>query len=317
MNELRPLTAVIIPTVGPVARLERCLGSIAVQTLPFTRVVVVHDAGPEDLEGELNLRDSVEVLSLPQRMGFAGAANAGIRWALEDPGVTAVALVNDDVRLGKGWHQAAFAALTVRHDVAACATVVLQSRDPERLESAGIQWSPGAVADNRGHGDAAPAVDAPIEDVWGAPASAALFRRSLFDRVGLFDESFIAYQEDVELALRARLHGLGCVLAPAARAEHDGFGSNRPFPWGGTWADFYNARNRISLLLTTLPAAAWRSEWRLIFLRHLQAALRAAGEGRLAAVWLGAAHALWRIPSSLRRRRRTMREVKMTLTGSR
>jgi GT2 family glycosyltransferase len=317
VNRLRPVTAVVVPTVGPIERLERCLGSMVIQTLPFVRVVVVSDAGPENLEGELSRIHEVEVLRLPRRLGFAGAANAGIREILVDPGVTGVALVNDDVRLASRWHEAAFAALTSGHDIGACATVVLQARDPERLDSAGIDWRSGAVADNRGHGDPPPGIDEPMGDVWGAPASAALFRRSLFDRIGLFDESFTAYQEDVELALRARLFGLRCVFAPAARAEHDGFGSNRPFPGGGTWADFYNARNRISLLLTTLPAETWRSEWPLIISGHLWRLLRAAPEGRMAAVWLGAAHALWRAPSSLLRRRRTMRAAKMPAANNR
>ncbi len=230
MKPPRPMTAVIVPTVGPAPRLERCLGSIAAQTLPFARVLVVGDGGPESLEGELNRGRDVEVLRLPRRLGFAGAVNAGIREVLGDPGVWAVALVNDDVRLAEGWHRAASEALASGRDIGACATVVLQARDPRRLDSAGIEWLSGAVADNRGHGDPPPGIDAPVEDVWGAPASAALFRRSLFDRIGLFDESFTAYQEDVEHALRARLFGLRCVLAPAARAEHDGFGSNRPLP---------------------------------------------------------------------------------------
>lgn len=310
------MTAVIVPTVGPAPRLERCLGSIAAQTLPFARVLVVGDGGPESLEGELNRGRDVEVLRLPRRLGFAGAVNAGIREVLGDPGVWAVALVNDDVRLAEGWHRAASEALASGRDIGACATVVLQARDPRRLDSAGIEWLSGAVADNRGHGDPPPGIDAPVEDVWGAPASAALFRRSLFDRIGLFDESFTAYQEDVEHALRARLFGLRCVLAPAARAEHDGFGSNRRFPGGGTWADFYNARNRISLLLTTLPDKTWRSEWRVIITGHLWRVLRAAPEGRMAAVWFGAAHALWRTPSNLLRRRRTMRAVKMATANS-
>lgn len=310
------MTAVIIPTVGPIERLERCLGSIAVQTLPFARVLVVNDAGPERLEREPTRTQDLEVLQLPRRLGFAGAVNAGIRRAFEDPGVATVALVNDDVRLASGWHEAAYTALASGHDIGACATVVLQARDPGRLDSAGIEWCSGAVADNRGHGHPPPAVDAPLEDVWGAPASAALFRRSLFERIGLLDESFTAYQEDVEFALRARLHGLRCVLASAARAEHDGFGSNRPFPGGGTWADFYNARNRVSLLLTTLPGENWRREWRLIIVRHLQLVARAVGEGRMAAVWLGAAHALWRTPSNLRNRRRIRRAVKMPVANN-
>ncbi len=305
------MTAAIIPSVGPVERLEGCIAAISAQTAPFSRVLIVSDGAPAVLEAGFIGVGTCEVLRLQRRHGFAGAVNAGIRKVLEDPGVTAVALINDDVRLDQGWHEAVSTVLDSHEEMGVCATVVLQSRDPERLDSAGIEWRSGAMADNRGHGDSPPSVVAPPEEVWGATAAAAVYRRSLFDRVGLFDESFTAYQEDVELALRARLHGLGCVLAPAARSEHDGFGSNLPFPGGGTWADFYNARNRITLLITTFPTRSWRREWRRIVVRHLQAVGRAPGEGRMAAVWLGAAHALWKIPWSLRRRRWIMRAARI------
>jgi GT2 family glycosyltransferase len=305
----RALTVAIIPSAGAAARLERCLSSVELQTLPFARVLVVDDGGAEKLEDLIADRSAVDVLRLERRSGFAAAVNAGIRTALEDPAVTAVALVNDDVRLDPDWHRAAASALGEARDIGSCATVVVQSRNRQRLDSAGIDWLPGAIANNRGHGDPPPAVEAPACEVWGASAAAALYRRELFERIGLFDASFIAYQEDVELALRARLHGWRCVLAPAARAEHDGFASNRPFSGGGTWADFYNARNRVSLLLTTLPAGVWRRQWRRIVSRHLGTVLRSARERRAPAVWLGTLHALWRIPSSLERRRR------MVLTG--
>ena len=298
------VTAVVVPTLGVSTRLERCLASIAAQELPFAQVLVVDDGAGEKVSGRLAGGPDVRVLRHARRHGFAAAVNTGIRLALADPAVSAVALVNDDVRLEPGWHRAAAAALGGAADLGACATVVVQARDPERLDSAGIDWLAGAMADNRGHDEAPPAAGQPVEEVWGASAAAALYRRELFEQVGLFDESFTCYQEDVELALRARVRGWRCVLAPAARAQHDGFASNRPFPGGGTWADFYNARNRLSLLLTTLPTRDVRGQWRRIVGRHLRTVLAALGERRATAVWSGTLHALWRLPASLARRRR-------------
>ncbi len=298
------VTTVVVPTLGVSTRLERCLASIAAQVLPFAQVLVVDDGGGEEVSGRLAGGPDVRVLRHARRQGFAAAVNTGIRAALAGPAVSAVALVNDDVRLDPGWHRAAAAALGAAEDLGACATVVVQARDPERLDSAGIDWRAGASADNRGHGERPPDPGSPVEEVWGASAAAALYRRELFERVGLFDESFTCYQEDVELALRARVCGWRCVLAPAARAEHDGFASNRRFPGGGTWADFYNARNRLSLLITTLPARDWRRQRRRILARHVRTVLAALGERRAIAVWSGTLHALWRLPASLTRRRR-------------
>ena len=71
-----------------------------------------------------------------------------------------------------------------------------------------------------------------------------------------------------------------------------------------TWADFFNARNRVALLVTTLPSEDWRRQWRAILSGHLRSIARAAPEGRAPAVWSGTLHAIWRLRRNLRRRRK-------------
>jgi GT2 family glycosyltransferase len=51
-------------------------------------------------------------------------------------------------------------------------------------------------------------------------ACAALYRREVFDDVGLFDERFFAYCEDSDLGLRARRAGWEAVSAPRAVVYH-------------------------------------------------------------------------------------------------
>jgi len=181
---------------------------------------------------------------------------------------------------------------------------VLRFDPPEVVESAGIGW------DDRGTAyglcqDLPPAASSklPVE-VWGASATAALYRRELFESVGLFKESFFAYQEDVELAMRAQRARWRCVLAPAARARHLGLGSNRRFPLGGTFADYYNARNRIGVLVTALPRDAWRRHWRRMLVHQLRLLAASVSEARPGAVVVGFLHGLVRVPSSLAARRR-------------
>jgi GT2 family glycosyltransferase len=180
------------------------------------------------------------------------------------------------------------------------------------VASAGIDWHPSGFARELLNGRPPPPATSPPREVWGASASAALFRRELFDSVGMFDESFFAYQEDVELALRAHRAGWKCVMAPAARGLHLGFGSNRPFAAGGSYADYFNARNRLVLLVTTLPTDDWRRHWREMLVAQLRLLTTSLPEGRAGAVWAGVLHGLWRVPRALRARRRVSDAISRT-----
>jgi GT2 family glycosyltransferase len=62
-------------------------------------------------------------------------------------------------------------------------------------------------------------------DVFGATACVALYRRAMLDAIGGFDASFFAYQEDADVAWRARMAGWRCVYEPRALAWHVGSAS--------------------------------------------------------------------------------------------
>jgi GT2 family glycosyltransferase len=67
--------------------------------------------------------------------------------------------------------------------------------------------------------------------------------------VGLLDEEFFMYLEDVDLAFRAQLLGWGCFYEPRARVYHQGSATG-----GGPLASYYNGRNLIRLLAKDLPS---------------------------------------------------------------
>ena len=298
---MAPKTVAVVPTWGHRDHLERFLPTVLEQTRPFARVVVVGDERNEIVVGG---DPRVELRTTPDNLGFAGAVNRGIEHALTDKDVDLVGVINDDVSLDKEWHAWTDQAIRLRPEYGSCATCLLQLERPEKVASAGIDWHPSGFARERLNGRPPPPATAPPREVWGASAAAALFRRQLFDSVGRFDESYFAYQEDVELALRARRGGWKCVMAPAARGLHLGFGSNRPFPVGGSYADYFNARNRLVLLVTALPADDWRRHWRKMLAAQLRLLATSLPEGRAGAVWAGVLHGLWRVPRALRARRR-------------
>ncbi len=83
--------------------------------------------------------------------------------------------------------------------------------------------------------------------VFGACAGAALYRRTLFHDIGLFDEQLFLSWEDVDLDLRAALAGHRCLYVPTAVVHHAQGASS------GEWRAALERRNKAILALKGLP----------------------------------------------------------------
>ncbi|HET7377632.1 MAG TPA: glycosyltransferase, partial [Anaerolineae bacterium] len=93
------------------------------------------------------------------------------------------------------------------------------------------------------------AVDESVE-VFGPSAAAALYRRSMLDQIGLFDETLFAYYEDVDLAWRAQWAGWRCLYVPTARVEHVHSATSGQ---GSPFKNFLLGRNKWLVILKNYP----------------------------------------------------------------
>jgi len=242
--------SVVIPHHAGRDRLRSCLQSVVDQEYPQLEILVV-DSGSTDHSTEGLEREfpRARVERLPSNAGFAAAANLGVGRATGE----LIAMVNDDVRLERGWIESMVRALRsgLRH--ASAAAKVLREDDPRRLDSAGIGLTRLGYTFNLGAGlPADEGFDEPRE-VFGASAAAAMYRRRVFDQIGWFDELFESYLEDVDLSLRAQLHGYSCIYVPDAVAYHAGASTS-----GGQYSPYmveHVARNTLFLLLKSMPRA--------------------------------------------------------------
>jgi GT2 family glycosyltransferase len=129
---------------------------------------------------------------------------------------------------------------------------MLSLAEPDRIDTIGdgYRWDGRAYKIGSG-GPAARMPKSPFP-VFGACAGAALYRRRMLDEIGLFDERYFAYMEDVDLALRARLAGWTCICVPRAVVLHAGAGSS-----GGMASDFsvrLTVKNVYATILKSVPA---------------------------------------------------------------
>jgi GT2 family glycosyltransferase len=92
--------------------------------------------------------------------------------------------------------------------------------------------------------------DGPPRPVAVASGAALLVRRSDFDALGRFQPDYFAYQDDVDLAWRARLAGRRVLFCPRAIVRHDYEFAKGDYKW------FLLERNRLWTVLSCYSAPA-------------------------------------------------------------
>jgi len=214
------VSAVIVHWQDPADTLG-CVESVRAE--PGVDVLVVDNGSREPLGDTLAGRATC--IRNPENLGYAGGANLGIRAALA-AGADVVLLLNNDVRLRPGATAAALATLASDPRVAVVGPKVLAREDPSRLWLAwgDVTYGQSLVA-LRGAGEPdGPAWGSRRDVDWIAGCTMWISREALA-AIGLLDEDFFAYHEEVDWCTRARAAGWRVVYAPDAVVTHTGRGA--------------------------------------------------------------------------------------------
>ena len=200
--------------------LSQALENLVRQTYPSERILVV-DNGSTDDSAEVAARVGAQVISLGANAGFAAAVNCGIRAAAE---TDYVGILNNDVVLSPDWLEHLIARLEVSGGWFATGKL-LDAQAGDCIDGSFDAICKGGCAWRCGQGRPDSALWNQPRDIQLAPFTAIVFRRSLFERVGLLDVRFESYLEDVDFGLRCAEEGLAGLYVPEAVAFHQGSGT--------------------------------------------------------------------------------------------
>jgi GT2 family glycosyltransferase len=208
--------AVIIAHWNKLPLLKRCLHALGGQSFRDFEVIVVDNGSTDESVAWLRQRSDIRLITNESNLGFAAANNQGIR-ATRAP---LVALLNNDTEPEPDWLAAMVARMSDGGYGMAASLMLFASR-PDMVQSAGIAMDRAAIAWDRfgGLSRRDPVVQQEA-DIFGPSGGAALYRRSMLEEVGLLDERFFAYLEDVDLAWRAQRAGWRCRYVPSATVMH-------------------------------------------------------------------------------------------------
>ena len=297
----QPAVTAIVLNYNGAELLDVVIPSLERQTYPNLSVILVDNGSSDGSADHARARwPQVRVGEIAQNVGVAGALNRGILESTTE----LVALLNNDIELEPDWLERLVAGLLQHPEAASASGKMLRFDERTVIDAAGdaMRWS--SACTNRGAGETDEGqYDAP-RPVFSACAGAALYRRAAFDEVGLFDEDFFAYFEDIDWSLRAQLRRLGSWYEPAAVAYH-----KRGATTSGS-RDRYRPlqrRNQIWLVAKDYPGGMILRHLPKIVLLNLGLALQDMRQGAFRSTLRGWWDALRGLPRVLRKRRRIQR----------
>jgi GT2 family glycosyltransferase len=213
-----PKTATIIPNWNGQDYLQACIDSLLGQTIEHTIVVVENGSVDKSDEILADYGDKIVVLKQPKNLGFAGGVNKGIQYAI-DNNYEFVALFNNDAVADKNWLKELVGVMGGDENLGAV-TCKFMRMDKKRLDSTGDFYTWHGLPYPRGRNEVDSRQYDNQQEIFAASGGASLFRIKMFHEVGLFDEDYFAYYEDVDLGFRMQLAGWKVNYCPAAIAYH-------------------------------------------------------------------------------------------------
>jgi GT2 family glycosyltransferase len=211
--------SVVVPNWNGMRFVGMCLDSLAKLDFEDYEVIVV-DNGSADGSREMieEQYPDVKLLKLPDNMGFAIACNEGIKASNAEY----IVLLNNDIEVTPDWLRELYEGME-RHPECGMGTTKMMFLDQRDVfYNTGDLFHSWSAGGGRGQGEKDVGQYEKEDYVFGACAGAGIYRREFFNQVGLFDEDFFIFAEDVDLNMRGQLQGLKAVYLPKAKVFHIG-----------------------------------------------------------------------------------------------
>lgn len=222
------LVTIIIPNINGIKHLESCYPSILKQSHDNYKIILV-DNNSTDGSVEYTLAEfpMIEIVKFGHNTGFAKAVNAGIEIALNKYNSPFILLLNNDIELTNNFLEEALNTFQNEPGADMIAVKMMNFFDRSIIDDTGnFITKKGGTSYPRGNAERDTGQYDTPGYIFGACAGAAFYRKTVFEKIGLFDEEFFAYLEDIDLSFRAQLSGLKCYYQPKSICFHKRGGSS-------------------------------------------------------------------------------------------
>lgn len=239
-----------------------CIDSLLSQDNQVPDIILVDNASSDNslelLEKFIAQHDTstIRLIKNTVNSGYAGGNNVGFNYALNE-GYKYIGTLNPDAIADRNWVSALTNELFGYTDVG-IATGTLVKSNKTQLDTTGEQYSTWGIPSPRGRDQPLSNAPAEAEYVFGSTGGGFIARADMLRDIGMFDENFFMYFEDVDFCFRAQLAGYKVRYTPKAVAYHKISASTNKVPGLATYNTF---KNLPMLFFKNVPLGLWLTVW--------------------------------------------------------
>lgn len=241
--------SVVTPNYNGEKFLKTFFDSLNCDSEYIGEVIIVDNGSSDKSKDFININTfdfPVVLIENSQNLGFAPAVNQGISKAKYEY----IFSLNNDTELKKGSIGRMVDLISSSDDIFSVQAKMLQYDNKELIDDVGDEYNLLAWTKKTGENhNSNEYVD--VKEIFSSCAGAALYKKSLLEEIGMFDDNFFAYMEDVDLALRSRINGYRNLLCPEAIVYHIGSATS-----GSRYNEFkvrLAARNNVWVVYKNIP----------------------------------------------------------------
>lgn len=219
MSSSTTRVSVIVPNWNGLKFIGMCLDSLKLSSFDDFEVIVVDNGSVDGSREWMEEKYPwIRLIKLPRNLGFAIACNRGIQAAKGKY----ICLLNNDIEVEPDWLTELYQGME-RHPECGMGTTKMMFLDQRDVfYNTGDLFHAWSAGGGRGQGEKDVGQYENEDYVFGACAGAGIYRRELFEQIGVFDEDFFIFAEDVDLNMRSQLQGYKTVYLPRAKVYHIG-----------------------------------------------------------------------------------------------
>ena len=241
--------SVVTPNYNGEKFLKTFLDSLNEDSEYIGEVIIIDNGSSDGSVGYLKNNSynfPLVLIENSENLGFAPAVNQGILKAKNE----LIFSINNDTEIKKGTIKALIDLINSSDEIFSVQAKMLQYNNKELIDDVGDEYNLLAWTKKTGENHHSNEYSE-VKEIFSSCAGAAMYKKSILDEIGLFDNNFFAYMEDVDLALRSKINGYKNLLCPEAIVYHIGSATS-----GSRYNEFkvkLAARNNVWVVYKNLP----------------------------------------------------------------
>jgi len=237
--------AIIIVNWNGKKFIKDCLNAVFKQTHKKFKVYLVDNGSTDGSSDFVNkIFPQTKIIQLDKNYGFAKGNNVGIKEAFKDKSIKYIVCLNNDTIVDKNWLKEMVKTAGSNNKIGAVGSVSLYPN--KTIQNAGIRLLKSKTFNEDYLGAMSIGYGKPSNHfkrdfkIFAPSGVSALYKREMLEELGLFDEDFFSYCEDIDMGFRIKLSKWSCFCSARSKLIHF---HSQTTGLGSPFKAYYSKRN--------------------------------------------------------------------------